>query len=102
MARRALDARASAARLAARADPDLRSAPRLVGARARGGQPLAGLSGDRAAARGAREVARLHAHRAAAGDGAPVLRLVGLSGHRVLRAVVALWLARRLPVLRGH
>ncbi len=38
----------------ARADGDLRSAPRLVGARARGGQPLAHLSRDRAAARRAR------------------------------------------------
>ena len=33
-----------------------------------------------------REGDGLHAHRAAAGDGAPVLRIVGLSGHRVLRA----------------
>ena len=65
---------------------DLRGAPRLVGARARGGQPLAHLPRDRAAAGRAREAARLHARRAAAGHGAPVRRLVGLPGHRLLRA----------------
>ena len=59
---------------------DLRGAPRLVGARARGGRPAAHLPRDRAAARRARAAARLHARRAAAGDGASVLRLVGLPG----------------------
>ena len=81
-----VDERALAPRLGARADAHLRGAPRLVGARARGGQPLAQLSRDRAAARRARAVARLHARRAAAGHGASVLRIVGLSGHRLLRA----------------
>ena len=42
----------------------------------------------------------LHAHRAAAGDGASVLRLVGLSGHRVLRADQPVRLAGRFPGLR--
>ena len=37
-------------------------------------------------ARAVREGDGLHAHRAAAGDGASVLRIVGLSGARVLRA----------------
>ena len=39
----------------------------------------------------------LHARRAAAGDGAPVQGLVGLPGHRLLRAHAVLRLARRLP-----
>ena len=39
----------------------------------------------------------LHARRAAAGDGAPVRRLVGLPGHVVLRADLALRRPRRLP-----
>ena len=43
---------------------------------------------------------RLHARRAAAGDGAPVQRLLGLPGDRLLRADVALRHARRLPPLR--
>ena len=38
----------------------------------------------------------LHPRRAAAGDGAPVRRLVGLPGDRLLRADAALRLARRL------
>ena len=42
----------------------------------------------------------LHAHRADAGDGASVLRLVGLSGHRLLRADQPLRHAGRLPLLR--
>ena len=42
----------------------------------------------------------LHPRRAAARDGAPVQRLVGLPGHRLLRADRALRRARRLPRLR--
>ena len=42
----------------------------------------------------------LHPHRAAAGDGAPVHRLVGLPGDRLLRPDAALRLARRLPRVR--
>ena len=52
--RRAGCRRAAPARSAARADGDLRGAPRLVGARARGGQSLARVPRDRAAARRAR------------------------------------------------
>ena len=40
----------------------------------------------RRAADPVREGDGLHAHRAPAGDGAPVLRILGLSGHRLLRA----------------
>ena len=43
---------------------------------------------------------RLHARRADAGDGAPVRRLVGLPGDRLLRADLALRHARRLPRVR--
>ena len=47
VARRRLDGGAAGARrLARRADVDLRGAPRIVGARARGGQPLPDLSRD--------------------------------------------------------
>ena len=42
----------------------------------------------------------LHAHRAAAGHGAPVRRIVGLPGHRLLRADQPLRLARRLQAFR--
>ena len=42
----------------------------------------------------------LHAHRAAAGDGAPVHRLVGLPGDRLLRADAALRRPGRLPQVR--
>ena len=79
---------------------DLRSAPRVVGARRRGRQPLAQLSRARRAARALREGHGLHAHRAAAGAGAPVRRLVGLPGHRLLRADQPARLARRLPLVR--
>ena len=47
-------------------------------------------------ARALREGDGLHAHRAAAGDGASVLRVVGLSGDRLLRADQPLRPARRL------
>ena len=51
-------------------------------------------------ARAVRRRAGLHAHRADAGDGASVRRIVGLSGHRLLRADEPVRLARRLPLLR--
>ena len=86
--------------LARPADVDLRGAPRLVGARAGGGQPLSHLSRAGAPARAVREGAGLHAHRAAAGDGASVLGIVGLSGARLLRADQPVRPARRLQVLR--
>ena len=43
---------------------------------------------------------RLHARRADAGDGAPVLGLVGLPGHRLLRAHLALRQPGRVPRAR--
>ena len=61
-----------------------------------------GYPRDRAAPRRARRDARLHAPRAAADHGAPVRGLVGLPGHRLLRADLALRHARRLPLLRRH
>ena len=71
----------------ARADVDLRGAPRLVAAATplEGNRPLTYLElADELAAYAARP--GLHARRAAAGDGAPVHRLVGLPGDRLLRA----------------
>ena len=82
---------------------DLRGPPRLVAAQPGRGQPPAHVPGARRRARRLRLRPRLHARRAAAGDGAPVLRLVGLPGHRLLRADVALRHAGRLPhVRRAH
>ena len=69
-------------RLAQSADGDLRSAPRIVGARPGGTRPFADLSRDGRAAHPLREGDGLHAHRAAAGDGASVLRVLGVPGHR--------------------
>ena len=101
VARRRLDDGARRARrLAREADEHLRSAPRLVGARARGRQPLPDLSRTGDAAGAVREGDGLHAHRAAAGDGASVRRLVGLPGARLLRADGALRPARGLQALR--
>ena len=54
----------------------------------------------RRAADRVREGDGLHAHRAAAGDGAPVLRILGLSGHRVLRADQPVRIAGGLQGLR--
>ena len=76
----------------------LRSASRILGARARGRQPLSHLSRDGASARAVCEGDGLHAHRAAAGDGASVLGIVGLSGARVLCADEPFRPARRLQV----
>ena len=81
-------------------DVDLRGAPRLVAA-----NPLEGnrsLTYRELADELADYVQRhgLHARRAAAGDGAPVHRLLGLPGDRLLRADAALRHARRLPRLR--
>src|SRR5215213_1823522 len=78
----------------------LRSAPRVVGAGPRGGQPVPELSRARRAARALREGAGLHAYRAAAGDGASLLGVVGLPGARLLRADGALRSARRLQAVR--
>ena len=84
---------------ARRAMVDLRAAPGLVAAQARRRQPLAQL--PRARARSSADYATragLHARGAAAGDGASVLRLLGLPGHRLLRADRALRHAAGLHV----
>ena len=64
------------------------------------GQPLAHLPRAGRRAVRLREGHGLHAHRADAGDGAPVQRLVGLPGHRLLRPDAALGHARRVPRVR--
>ncbi len=77
---------AAAARIALNAPiSDLRGPPRLLAARAGGGPPLADLPRDGAAAGRVREVTGLHPRRVPAGDGAPLLRLLGLPDHRLLR-----------------
>ena len=77
---------------------DLRSASRLVDARARGRQSLADLSRAGGQAGRLRQRHGLHPRRVSAGDGASVLRLVGLPGHRLLRAQRALRHAAGLHV----
>ena len=84
-----------AQRLARSADVDLRGAPRLVGARARGGQPFLTYRELGRAGWCLRQGDGLHAHRAAAGDRASVRRIVGLPGARLLRADQPLRLAGR-------
>ena len=64
LGRRRLDARAPGEQRARRAAVHLRGAPRLLDARARGGQPLAQLPRDRAQAGRARRGLRLHPRRA--------------------------------------
>src|SRR5207245_7429710 len=101
VARRGLARRAGPTPPAPRAAVDLRSAPRLVAARARGGRPLPRLSRAGRPARGLRRRDGLHPRRAPARDGAPVLRLVGLSDDRLLRALAALRRPKRFHGLRG-
>ena len=84
-------ASARRARAAPGADERLRGAPRLLAARTV-------LCGAGRAADRVRDRDGLHPRRADAGDGAPVRRLVGLPGHRLLRADVPVRHARRLPV----
>ena len=95
-----MTARPQRGALARPADVDLRSAPRIVGARAGGRQSLSDVSRAGEPAGAVREGDRLHAHRAAAGDGASVFGLLGLPGARVLRADEPLRAAGRLQVLR--
>ena len=87
-------------RAACWADLDLRGASRLVAPQHARGQPLADLRRAGRRAGGLRARAGLHARRADARHGAPVHRLVGLSGDRVLRAHGALWHTGRIPLLR--
>src|SRR5690606_8981656 len=75
---------AGPARAPRRAHVHLRGAPRLLDARA--GEPVPALPGAGAQTRGLRDRDGLHPRGAAPGHGAPVLRVVGLPGHRLLRA----------------
>ena len=83
--RRRLDGVAAGKGLAQEPDQHLRSASRLMATQGRGRQPA--LSYLELADTLLPYVRRhgLHAHRADAGRGASVRRLVGLSGHRLLR-----------------
>ena len=87
--------RARAAGPAPGADERLRGAPRLVA-------PRTVLCGPRRAADRVRGRTGLHPRRVPAGDGAPVRRLVGVPGHRLLRADRALRRPGRLPVPGRH
>src|SRR4029079_13867499 len=71
---------------------------RLLAPRLGGGQPLAHLPRAGTAPRRLLRRAGLHPRRAAAGDGAPVLRLVGLPDDRLLRTDAPLRHARRPDV----
>ncbi len=88
-------------------DLDLRGPPRLLAPEPARGQPLADVRRAGRRARRLRARHGLHAYRAAAGDGAPVQRLVGLPGDRLLRPDPALRIAgrpqgvRRPPALQG-
>ena len=96
LARRRLDAPARASVGVDRApSPSTRStsAPGVAAPDGRDAQ----LPRDRRAARRALPRDGLHPRRAAADHGAPLRRLVGLPGHRLLRADGAARLARRLP-----
>ncbi len=77
------------------ADERLRGAPRLVAARPV--LPRAGRPAHRV-----RRRAGLHPRRVHAGDGAPVRRLLGLPGHRLLRADLPLRRPRRVPPPGRH
>jgi len=83
LGRRGLDGAAQGARLAARAHVDLRVAPRLVAARARGRD--AQLPRSRAPLGRLRDGHGVQPHRAAAHHRAPLRQVVGLPGHRLLR-----------------
>ena len=80
----------------ARADVDLRGPPRLLAARARGGEPLRSPTARwRRCSPSTCKQTGLHPRRAAAGHGAPVLRLLGLPDDRLLRARPAATARRR-------
>ena len=100
LARRGVAGEAPPEHAARGADVGLRGPPRLVAAEPARGQPLAHLPRARRRAGRLREGHGLHPPRAAAGDAPPLQRLVGLPGDRLLRAVAALRVARRLPRVR--
>ena len=83
------------------ADLDLRSAPRVLEAGARGRKPLAHLSGNGAATRRLRSRRGVHACRISSDYRTPLRWLLGLSDHRVLRAHQPLRNSRRLHVSGG-
>ena len=86
------------AQRARRALVDLRDAPRLLAARSRGPEETPLWQRNCPDAGRLREAHGLHPRRADAGDGAPVLRLLGLPDHRLLRAERALRHAAGLHV----
>ena len=77
-------------------DVHLRGAPRVVAPRARGRRPLPRLPRAGRAARRLRDGDGVHPRRAPARHRASVLRVVGLSDHRVLRAHPPLRYARTI------
>src|SRR5437667_6123996 len=79
----------------------VRIASRLVAPCPRGAQSLAELSRTGACRERLRQRDGLHPRRADAHHGASVLRLLGLPGHWLFRANVALWHAAGFHVLRG-
>ena len=86
MERSALAGLARRGRVAHRSHLHLRAAPGLVDAGPRRSVQAAELSRAGAAPRGPRQPARVHAHRAPPRDGAPLLRILGLPDHGILRA----------------
>ncbi len=101
MGRRRLDGPAPQAQRLRRAHVGVRSASRLLDAQPGRGQPLVQLSRTRAPPRRLRQRTRLHSRRVHAHHGAPLLRLLGLSGHRILRAQQPLRHAAGLHVPGG-
>ena len=85
LGRRRLDGEAWRDRPPRRTDVHLRGAPRFLDAGAGGGQPLAVIPRAGAQTRRVRAQHGVHPRRVHAGDGAPVLRIVGVPGHRLLR-----------------
>jgi len=83
--RRGVDGAAARAELPRRTHVGLRGPRRLLEAGAGRGEPIPELPGAGRPAGRLRREAGLHTRRAAAFDGAPLLRLVGLPGHGLLR-----------------
>ena len=98
VAGRRLDGAPRRRRPGARPHEHLRGAPRLVAPPRR--RPGAVLPRAGARARRPRHRARVHPRRADADRRAPLRAVVGLPGHRLLRAHLALRRPRRLPLVR--